>query len=336
MTDVVASQGEKLREWLLALTETPSARVFGAQWSAKWFRAHLKTMSEKAGEIRVQIGGQLGSLEAKLALAARTPVKAATKENPETLFLQHCQLRMYQLASLAAAQFAQSLLSHVALASDQLLEFGRDLKHLASQFTVAEFERPGMLDAAGLARLEQDQERAAAQLDQHFQRDVFSTAGFRAALLESKQRHELVMLLRQLARKSVIDSLTKINLMSIVKELGMPAANGKSPLGTLIAGAQPRLQQVGGQRRLLCAASQCPGAPLMSPGEISGLIGSTYFEQLPAVIPAATCQVVFCYELGNVPLPQAASQVINHRPHYAQTAARLHARTDISWQELPF
>lgn len=336
MTEVVATQGEKLREWLLALTENPSARVFGGQWCAKWFRTHLKTMSEKAAEIRVQIGGQLGSLEAKLALAAKTPVRATTKENPETLFLQHCQLRMYQLASLATAQFAQSLLSHVALASDQLLEFGRDLKHLAGMFSVAEMERPGILDAAALGRLEKDLERAADQLDQHFQAEIFATAGFRVALLEGKQRHELVSLLRQLARMSVIGTLTKINLMAIVKELGIPAASGKSHLGTLIAGAQPRLQQVGGQRRLLCAVSQSPDAPTLSPAEVSTLVGSTYFEQLPAVIPAAKCQVVFCYELGSVPLPHAAAQIINNRPHYAQAAARLHARTDISWQELPF
>lgn len=73
----------------------------------------------------------------------------------------------------------------------------------------------------------------------------------------------------------------------------------------------------------------------MTPAMVSGLIGSTCFQQPPAVIPLAASQIVFCYELGNVPLSHVAGLLINHCPHYAQTASRLHVRSDITWSELP-
>ena len=73
----------------------------------------------------------------------------------------------------------------------------------------------------------------------------------------------------------------------------------------------------------------------LSPAMISGLISSAYFQQQPAVIPLATSQIVFCYELGNVPLSHVAALLIDHCPQYAQTASRLHVRSDITWRELP-
>ncbi len=338
MAPVVSLLGEQIRDWLAALPEQPAARVFGAQWCAKWFRAHLKTLADQALETRVHIGSQLRVLDQKLALAAKVPAKASGKNSdpsahPERHFLQHCELRMYQLAAQVAAEFAQGLASYAAQAHDQLHDLGRDIKHLAAQFSPLEQAPAGEIDSAAQAHLLHEEERTAFLVDRHFQEAVFSHTGFRTVLQGGQQRHELVAMLRKLARQAVLESLGRIDFLAIIQQMAKPGQNGSSPLESLIAAAQPWLQQVGGERRLLCVAGQGSGQSL-APAAISGLVSSAIFGQLPAVIPAETSQVVFCFEIGNIPLAHAAAQLINHCPLHAQTASRLHTRTDIAWREL--
>lgn len=345
LPQAIAPLGQQLRDWLLALPEDPAARVSGAHKCVKLFQAHLKGIGERAKETRAQISGQIAGIEQRLALAARSPAKASgrNKDGPtlaESLFLQHCQFRIYQLAAQVTSQFAQNLVGFVSQAGDQLHDLTRDLKHMTGQFAPIEMA-PGSddLEQVALAQLQRDEDESALRIDQFFQQQIFATAGFRATLLQGGQkRTDLLVLLRQQARQATLASLRQIDLSALVKELGKPGENGPSKLETLIATAQPWLQQVGGERRLLCVAAPSNGrgeGQTLTSAAFSGLISSAYFGQLPAVIPAATSQIVFCYELGNVPLSHAAARLIDHCPQYAQAATRLHVRADVTWQELP-
>src|SRR5204862_3560568 len=95
-----------------------------------------------------------------------------------------------------------------------------------------------------------------------------------------------------------------------------------------ISGAQPWLQEAGGERRLVCVAGKS-GDTRISPEALSSVLKAACFQQLPAVIPATGSQMVFCYEIGNIPLAHAAAQLIDHQSTCAQAASRLHARNDI-------
>ncbi|MGI8979678.1 MAG: tubulin-like doman-containing protein [Pirellulaceae bacterium] len=345
LPQAIAPLGQRLRDWLLALPEDPAARVSGAHKCVKLFQGHLKGISEKAKETRTQISGQIAGIEQRLALAARSPAKPSgrNKDGPtlaESLFLQHCQFRIYQLAAQVAAQFAQNLGGFVSQAADQLHDLTRDLKHMTGQFAPIE-AAPGSddLEQIAMAQLQKDEDESALRIDQTFQQQLFATAGFRTTLLQGGDgRRDLLALLRQQARQATLASLRQIDLSALLKELGKPGQNGPSRLEARIATAQPWMQQVGGERRLLCVVAPGSGysdGQSLTPAELSGLIGKAYFEQIPAVIPAATSQIVFCYELGNVPLSHAAARLIDHCPQYAQAATRLHVRTDVTWQELP-
>jgi eukaryotic-like serine/threonine-protein kinase len=340
LSAVVRPFGEQLRDWLLALPEDPAARVSGAQRCVKWFQSHLKSIGEKAKETRSQMCGQIAGIEQRLMVAARTPAKASgrNKDGPtlaESLFLQHCQFRIYHLAAQVASQFAQSLAGFVGQAGDQLVDLARDLKHISEQFTAPEADAGGdELAGLALAQLKLDEEASAARIDQYFQQKLFAAEGFRATLLQGgDKRLELLALLKQQARQTVLISLGQIDLADLVLQLGEPSTNGSSQLAERIAGAQPLLQQVGGERRLLCVAGR-QGENKLSPETLSALLQAASFQQPPAVIPATASQVVFCYEIGNIPLSHAAARLIDHQPHYAQAASRLHARNDVVWQEL--
>ncbi|MFN0017988.1 MAG: tubulin-like doman-containing protein [Pirellulaceae bacterium] len=342
LPQLVAPLGLRMRDWLLKLPEEPTVRAYGGQWCAKWFRTHLKNLVENAKSTRAQIGVQLNSLEQKLAVAAKTSPKAVAKNKDgasgaEGIFMQHCQLRLYQLASHVTIQFAQSLASYVSQASDQLNDFGRDIKHLVGQFTVSEAAPEDAIELAAHSLLGQEEESSALALDSFFQEHVFSATGFRAMLQGGEQRHKLLAHLRQQARQLVLESLRRVNLSALVRELGQPGPRGTSQLGEQIAAAQPWLQQVGGERRLLYmggTGSESEGRQCLTPSEVADLVTEANFKQLPAVIPSSAAQVVFCYEIGNIPLTHAAARLINHRTDFAQAASRLHARTDVSWQEL--
>jgi eukaryotic-like serine/threonine-protein kinase len=345
LPQAIAPLGAQLRDWLLVLPEAPAARVSGAHQCVKWFQKHLKGIGESAKETRNQISGQIAGIEQRLTQAARSPAKASgrNKDGPslaESLFQQHCQFRIYQIAAQVASNFAQGLTGFVSQAGDQLHDLTRELKHLNAQFVPAELPSTNEdLDQLGLAQFHKDEEESAESIDRNFQQQIFATAGFRATLLQGgDKRRELIGVLRQQARQAVLASLGRIDLAALMMELGKPGENGESKLGEFIANAQPWLQQVGGERRLLCIARQESGRgdePSSTPPAFTGLISSSCFQQLPAVIPVTTGQIVFCYELGNVPLSHAAARLIDHCPLYAQAAARLHVRSDVTWQELP-
>jgi hypothetical protein len=338
----VAPLGQRILDWLLALPEEPSVRVYGGLWCAKWFRTNLKVLVENAKETRAQIGIQLNNLEQKLAIAAKAPSKNAAKNKdgtsgPAGLFLQHCQLRLYQLSTHVAIQFAQNLAGYVSQASDLLHDLGRDIKHLEGQFEISETIPEDAIERSAHSLLGQEEEASALALDIYFQEHVFSATGFRAVLQTGEQRHKLLAHLRQQARQLVLASLRRVNLSALVQELGRPGPHGTSKLGEQIAAAQPWLQQVGGERRLLYIGGTGNGnedRQCLTPSEVAKLVTEANFKQLPAVIPSSAAQVVFCYEIGNIPLAHAAAQIIDHRSDFAKAASRLHARTDISWQEL--
>jgi hypothetical protein len=345
LPQAIAPLGQQLRDWLLALPEDPDARVSGAHRCVKHYQGHLQGIGEKAKETRNQISGQIAGIEQRLALAARSPAKATgrNKDGPslaESLFLQHCQFRIYQLAAQVASQFAQNLVGFVAQARDQLHDLTRDLKHMTGQFTPAGAATGSdELEQCAILKLQSDEDGSAQRIDQHLQKHVFAVNGFRATLLQGgEKRLGLLTLLRQLGRQATLASLRQIDLSALVRQLGKPGENGPSKLEALITTAQPWLQQVGGERRLFCVAA--PGndqkdEQTLTPAVLAGLISSACFQQHPAVIPAATNQIVFCYELGNVPLSHAAARLIGNCPQYAQAATRLHVRTDVTWQELP-
>lgn len=335
---IAAPLGPQLRDWLLAMPEDPAVRIYGGQWCAKWFRAHLKNLAEKAREMRIQIGLQLSNIEQKLALAAKSVAKNKDAESsPEAQFLLHCQLRLYQLAAHVTMQFAQNLASYVSQAHDQLHDLGRDVKHLADQFAISEQSSADAVELAALTQLRRDEEASALTLDKHFQENVFSAAGFRAVLLGGEQRRRLLLQLRHEARQVVLNSLRQVNLSTLVHELGKTDASGTSKLRNEIDAAQPWLQRAGGERRLMYVSgpgSSRDSGPPSTPETISSLVGYARFQELPAIVSTDVSQIVFCYEIGNVPLVHAAAKLIDNRPSYAEAASRLHARTDISWQEL--
>lgn len=337
----VAPLGQQLRDWLLALPEDPAVRIIGGQWCAKWFRSHFKNLVEKGREIRSQLGVKLKVLEQKLAIAAKTAPKSNSHKDadssPEALFLSHCQVRLYQLAAHVAMQFAQNMGSFVSQAHDQLHDLGRDVKHLADQFTESDEAVDDVVDLKALAHLSRVEEASAAILDQYFQTNVFGSSGFRAVLLGGDQRRKLLVQLRLQARQVVLDSLRQVNLSALVEELGSPDSDGTSQLSMQIGDAQPWFQKIGGERRLLYISGTWGGegaAQDLTPEEISTLVGAPQFQQLPVIVPAKNGQVVFCYELGNLPLAHAAAKLIDHRSDFAQAAARLHARNDIEWQRM--
>ncbi|MCE9528068.1 MAG: protein kinase, partial [Planctomycetales bacterium] len=206
LPQVATPLGLRMRDWLLSLPEDPAARAYGGQWCAKWMRTNLKVLVESAKETRTQIGVQLNNLEQKLVLAAKGPSKIGTRNKdsasgPEGLFLQHCQLRLYQLAAHVAIQFAQNLTSYVSQASDQLHDLGRDIKHLAGQFMVAETIPEDAMELVAHSLLGQEEAASALALDRFFQENVFSATGFRTVLQAGEQRHKLQAHLRQQARQ---------------------------------------------------------------------------------------------------------------------------------------
>jgi hypothetical protein len=109
--------------------------------------------------------------------------------------------------------------------------------------------------------------------------------------------------------------------------------NAASKLSGLLAAAQPALQPCGGERRLLCVL---PASSKVEPEAVARATESEprVFRERLAVVRDQGSDVVFCFEMGSMPLAQVAAAVIDHRPDYVECASRIHTRADVPWQPL--
>lgn len=336
---------------VVSLADDASLRVYGAQRIVKWLAAHLRRLSERFHEMRAQVTAQMEQMELQIVQAAgvdpRTRAKAA-KTPPhvlEGMLVQFAQIRLMQLAGEAAAQLAMGVQGFINAGGDKLVELSREVKCLMANFgqdddaDQLEQPLPGEDPLAALRQgvvesLSEQLEALAAELDQQIRTSVFQVGGFRRTICQGgEQREELIALLKREARKML---LAKVQTADIAAMLMGAQQNPEapSPLRQLTSQARPWLECAGGQRRMVCVVPQATQSGCDAEA-MQALVGPEVFGQMPALISDAGGDLVFCFELSDIPISHAAAAIIDHRPDFADLAYRLHARTDIVWQPLP-
>jgi eukaryotic-like serine/threonine-protein kinase len=346
---LIVQIGGVLQVNMVTLADDPTLRVYGAQRIVKWTAVHLKTLAEKFHEMRNQVLQQMAQMEQQLlqaaGLDARGRAKAAKTPSHvlEGMLVQYAQIRLMQLATESAGQLAMGAQGFVTAGGDKLAELAREVKCMTAYFgqddESDDFDQPLFGDdpLAGLRQgvvqsLAEQIESLAAGMDQQICTSIFQANGFRRTILQGGQaRDELINVLKREARRLLLAQVQTADIAAMV--MG-PQKGTESPVHQLTLQARPWLERAGGQRRMVCVVPQASQSGCDAE-TMKTLVGPSVFGESPAVVGDASGDLVFCFELSDVPISHAAAAIIDHRPDYADLAYRLHARSDIVWQPLP-
>ena len=345
IAELIEQMGQGLRASVEALIEDPLLRVQKSQRVAKALQTHLKLLCDQLRSTRDRLKheGQTAEAELRNSLLESAKGKGPRRSaaDIQAMFFQHCRIRTLEIAAQIAATVAHALQSHTVMAFDALVDLGRELHHLAVQLATDELldeetsasseDQLSALKARLTSELHKADDYLAEKLDERLSKEyLIPLGGLRKCILAGgSAREALVGELQSAARTLVLAQLAEINVAATM----LNAAGSDHPLRDCLATAEPWLQQCGGKRRLFCVVPTAM-AETLTPGALAVQIGPGHFRQLPAVIPDTGSDVVLLYEIGDIPLEQAASAIIRQRPEMIELASRLHTRCDVSWSPL--
>lgn len=344
LPEISAPLSGALQKWLQELPEDSSVRVAGARMCVDWLKRHAKGLVEKLRETRNHVSQEIDDLEHRLVQHAQGKSKSGRESapTPEMLFMHHCKLRIHQIAVEVSLQLVNTLASQITVAADGLVDLARDVNLLSEQFAQPNSDtgitegNDALADLRQMAeqRLDRAREILADSLDEQLSRDYFAAGGFREKMQAGGQdREELVARLRQAARCGVLMALSQFDLTTALLKLDEAAGGAASLLDHLVGQGRSWLERAGGNRRLLCLVPKDSQASDV-PENWAERIGRDLFTQLPQVMRGDSSDLVFCYELGGLPLTHAAAALIENRADYALAAQRLYTRSDVDWQPL--
>jgi len=340
---VATSLGGAARKWLESLVDHPAARLYGAQRATKWLRGQLKSLAERMRETRLRLNEEWYSVEQQLIASVRPDSRNKGKtqpQSPDNLLLQLCRIRLLELSAQSAGSLIQALQAHLLGAQDAFTDLARDLQNVSQRFAAADDETAldtedelAEIKASVVQQLKSNEAELAAVLDEGLTAQLIGPAGGLRQIVQTADR--LSPFIERLETSARTAILRRLDSVDFARHLFSAVDDGAGPQVTkLLSTAQPKLQGCGGQRRLLCVL---PGSSTVTTEDAARMlqVDASIFREVPAIVrDAGSSDVVLCFEMGQVPLPQVAAALIDHRPDLLECAERIHTRADVVWQPL--
>ncbi len=339
-----APLGAEVRQWILDLVELPDARVVVAAEAKQWYDKHLRSMESQAQEAaREKQKEMLHVLQAINVAVVAPPKRGLFNRKAKRAAFQITNTLAYLVAirtELAAAQalarVCRLVSAAVAAGGERIADLQRELGQLSQTFTAdcpwneRGNEAPASDDvAASIAEtIRQRMPEMVRTVDKRVCELLLAPEGGLRNVLERADslRATLVRTLRAEARAEVLQTLKGAAIDRAV--LGAAEGASQDRLHALIDAARPKLDQCGGQRRLIAVVPEASAT--------SGMV-ELLTRQItpPATVVADTDpDLVVCYEAQGLWIPYVGSRLIGDRGDLAQIAQRLHTRSDVAWTDL--
>jgi len=340
----------EMSRWMLDLANSPRGSLKAVQYAADWCAEHLRAMELEARDLAQHLDKQLPQWEESLrrgesdgAARRRGWLRLRRDEEHrqfEAKWSEYCRLRLYRLALGLVPQLTRSLKTPVTTATDLTGQLQRELRLVGDAFREpAACEVPparegppsdtfDRLRRLVTERLHRQMPVWTGHLAHEFRTDFFGRKGLWSLLEdEADLRHALPGALRRAAHRAVLDMLAQFDLEALLF-----TPHGNEPPGEWVKKylqkSTPDLAVCGGAKRLLLMLPQ--GASLDRLRETV----RAHVAEPPSIAGDFDFDVVFCWEMEQIPPETAAATLIDYRPDYAQLGARLHTRIDVAWTPL--
>jgi serine/threonine protein kinase len=335
-----------LQARLCTIAETPSLRMCGAQQTAECLLEHSRTLEEHARQQGSQTDERLAELESKL-LGVRSKSRGRRRlplfGNRLTRRLtvggrrlgEYLQKRVSLVVLQLIRDTARTMRDRTSAAMRELAERNQRLGLLRSGLA-APAGQADSLDRARdsgdavdrlRARVCEEMQRHMPQLADDFDRrlppELLAEWGvFRDAAERGPQRAFLAALRAQ-ARAAIRAALAQAEVGGCAFLPAEPDC--RAVLDGAFALAAPSLLEHGGTRRFLAAV---PEHVLQSP---MGRHVDKQLENAASIAGHACGDLLLCCEAQDLDLDNVAALLIGTRGKCLRMAARLHTRTDVSW-----
>jgi len=338
--------------WILRWVDSPDAGAGAARRAGEWFAQHLRSLEAEICREQPRIEGALEEME-RILLSAQPPDQAQatrrfgiarrSKKTPslEPQWLDYWGLRLSWLAIPGVLRIVRSLAAQVNRVLDLITNLQRELGLIGDAFDESAFQAvshlsrvdapdpPDEVRSRLVRRISSQMSRLAAEVDGKVRSELCDKNGGLCEVLTQRQdcRRSLISAIRQAARGALLEVLREMDLTQLLlcpHHEGTP--NGG--LGAYLEASAPELSTCGGAKRLLAVLPEgVEDGPIRDAAQ-------QYGTESPSVVFDPDYDVILCWESEQLPLSAAAATVIDCRIDYAQVAARLHCRTDVSWTSL--
>lgn len=328
---------EHVRRWILHRLDDRRERLSGAQSAAEWFSKHFRAVEQEALKMAENLSQQLEDAVRQLLgdnvsgdgasiFSNRTPHSANA--------IRYFRLRLDLCALQTTIHLARMLQADLKNTRETIVEFGRHLRGLADSLAGDPGDcGPGdeqTREHEGLANeLRMVLPQMAQIVDDQLQEGYIDRhGGLLAAVMGSRKIvTELLANLELFSRKNVEQASRASNPVSHMLESGK-LPGGQESLVRQMVEITPRLLEAGGAARKLV---------ILPTRDFSDLQVTQLRNQLgndTSILSGGSGDLLLCSEASLLPVDRAALQLIDCRRDYAEFAARVQTRGDVSWTPL--
>lgn len=343
LSDIVRPLEENLRReirrWVMSRIDDPQQRIAGAQRAAQWMGGHFQKVAAELQQFARVVGGKMNAVRTSAGDGGEAATVGSSVQAPRGRHAaQYFRLRLDQLALSAASLTVRAILSDTKSFDDEIVALRQEVDRLLATGCRAVAAEEGTPEAIAAETLTNSMTNAAAcmearfaqlaeQVDQQLQADFLSQQGglMPTIMRGGRQRAQLNAKLREFAGQAVGRALAGVNVM---KEVLSEGDEVRPELRSALATATPSLMQFGGTRRVLTVLPRDAADPECA-DKLSRALGTP-----TTVITGDDDSLTLCVEAGQLSVPYAAVEFVQHRRDRVDFAGRIHSRTDILWTPL--
>lgn len=332
---------EHVRRWILHCLDDRRERLSGAQSAAEWFSKHFRTVEQEAHKLAANLSRQLDNAVRQLRgerIAGDGASIFSSQTSHSANAIRYFRLRLDLCALQTTIHLARMLQADLKNTRETIVEFGRHLRGLADSLAgdsadcgsdihgkdgqAREHQCPANQLQMVLPQLAQivDEQLQEAYIDRH--------GGLLAAVMGSRKIvTELLANLELFSRKNIKQASRASHPLSNMLEEGKLNA-GQESLAQQMSEITPRLLEAGGTSRKLV---------ILPSTEFSDLQVAQLRSQLgddTSILSGGHGDLLLCSEANQLPVDRTAAQLIDCRRDYAEFAARVQTRGDVSWTPL--
>jgi hypothetical protein len=329
--------GNELRGWILRHLDDPASRLPGAQEAAQRLLDHLRLTEAQADRRTQEFREARFRLLASAKLLGSEKCTAPTKAEQ---LLKYFLLTLDESAARSAAVLARCLAPEARATAGQLVQFGRELEHMAGMLdkpsqTTGRACRPtpaaGIVEQlrSGVAELLSSRRHdLARQISQRMHDECVAPRGglYQAVTGQAGSAGELLHVMHHTARRAVEEAVSCVDLLSpVLLPTGAPE---QEHVATLLHAATPRLLQHGGAKRLVAVL---PGGPAQQGCRDRLRVA---LQGTATVLVGSANEVTLCSEVAGLSPAHVAVSLIQSRRDCLELARRVHTRCDVHWSAL--
>ncbi len=325
VSPLVAKLARELAQWVLRKIDDRQERLAGAERAAAWLAEHFKALDADAVRRADGLGRQTVQATDELrrdARAARASGSAALAKAAA-----YFRMRVDRQAVWASTLIVRRLLAELRTVGGTIAEFGRHLKHLAANVSSGcDAATDGSAGDPLHAALTANLRTLVDHIDGELHRQFIADAGglFPTIMGNSRVRAQMMVALGKLAHRAVEQLASRPDVLNAAL-----AGLGSADVGAAMLNEPlPPLLGLGGAYRTLAVVptEAAGGRPLDSWRQTLGRDAS--------LAASASPDVVTVVEGWRLPLVHVAVNLIQRRRDYADFAARVLTRCDVSWLPL--